>query len=564
MKYRDLINIRNHMGKWVKVTLLIMVSSLLYLIPLKIVEIIIDNTGRNITFILESGIVLLMIYVLSSYLGAYVDYYIDLFSFETSNWVRIRVFNHILNFNKEQFCELTKDGAFGSLIEDTKIVSESSIKPVCLLIKSGISFAGGLILVSSISPIITIVLLLIGLCASLINKHMSRKYQEHIHETRESSDRIWNLLNEISIHFLTIKLNRREDYYLEKAKEYSNHFYASEKKEDIHNKTMYAIDTIIFMGTIGALYIITSILVHFNQMSMGGLVAVMMYNSILIDPLLEFSQMIKEYTKTKVSINRINKYMMVNDIEIRERGKTKRIMTSLKLQDICYKDGNKLILDHVTLTIHIGEKVAIVGESGSGKTTLLYILCGLIKQSSGKIYVDDQICDGMEEYLDAFSVLLQQSSIYVSNLEDNLRLYTDDWDRETVSRCISMFELDEILGGGNDQEYMQTKLNHISGGEEKRVKLISVLVKKTDIICLDELSNSLDNNLCIKIMNYILKSFADKTLLAIDHRLKLVEKFDKIIVMKKGRIECIGTHDELLHTSDYYKKMYNSEENNNV
>ena len=72
---------------------------------------------------------------------------------------------------------------------------------------------------------------------------------------------------------------------------------------------MYAVETIIFMGTIALLYIITTILVCFDKMTMGGLVAIMMYNSILIDPLQELSEMVKQYSKTKVSIVRINKYI---------------------------------------------------------------------------------------------------------------------------------------------------------------------------------------------------------------------------------------------------------------
>lgn len=564
MNYGDLINVKKNIGKWIKITIFIMISSFLYLIPLKLVEVMIDNTQKSVTSILTIGIILLVIYVVSSYIGALVDYYIDSFSFETSNQVRIKVFHNILNLNKEQFSEIIKGDSFGSLIEDTKIVSESSIKPICLLIKSGISFVGGLILVSSVSPIITIVLLIVGICASLINKHMSKKYQEHIYETRESSDKIWNLLNEISYHFLTIKLNRRENYFMNKAKQDSNNYLINERKEDIHNKKMYAIDTIIFMGTIGILYSITSLLVYYNKMSMGGLVAIMMYNSILIDPLLEFSQMVKEYTKTKVSIGRINKYMIANDTEIVERKDVKHIRKCIKIKEICYRYDNKLILNNITISINVGEKVAIVGESGAGKTTLLYILCGLIKQSSGEIYVDDKICTSMEEYIDTFSVLLQESKIYNTNLKDNLYLYTDDWDKERVSDYISLFELKDLLEMSTNPEYLQTKLNNISGGEEKRVRLISVLAKNSDIICLDEFSNSLDNNLCNKMINFILKNFADKTFIVIDHRLNLVEKFDKIIVMRNGKIEHIGTHSELINRSSYYRKLYDSRENGNA
>lgn len=559
MRYKYLINFSENKGKWFKVFFFVLISSFLYLLPLKLVEIMIDSAEKSVFQILVIGTILIIIYVLSSYVGAYVDYYIDCFAFETSNKVRVSVFDKILMLGKEQFNNVTRGSSFGSLIEDTKIVSECSIKPICLLIKSAISFVGGLVLVTSISPIITIVLLVIGLSATLVNKYMSKKYQEHIHETRESSDRIWNLLNEINEYFITIKLNRRENYYLNKAKDNSNNLLEKEKKEDRHNKKMYAIDTIIFMGTIGVLYVITSILVYYNEMSMGGLVAIMMYNSILIDPLLELSQMVKEYSKTKVSIDRINKYMIDNNIQLPKDIEKKDIKNSIEMKNIIYKNNDKVILNNINLSINIGEKIAIVGESGAGKTTLLYILCGLLNKSSGQIYVDGNLCEDMDEYQNSFSVLLQQAKIYNSNLKDNIYLYTDEWDEKKIESYIHSFELEEIIK--TDDNFMIASLNNISGGEEKRIRLISVLAKKAKIICLDELSNSLDNNLCNKIMDEIVKENA--TVIAIDHRLGLVDKFDKIILINNGKIEQIGTHTELIKSSDLYRKLYESKKSDN-
>lgn len=551
MKYSDLVELKKNKIKWLKAIILIVISSFFYLIPLKLIEVMIDVAGKNIIKILIIGALLILTYILSSIVGAYTDYYIDYFSFETSNRIRNYVFKKILMLDIKQFNDITKGNSFGSLIEDTKIVSESSIKPICLLLKSAVSFVGGLILVTSISPIITIVLIVIGLIATFINKKMSNHYQEQINETREASDKVWNILSEIYEFFLAIKLNNRESFYYNKSKKSNNDLLLKECREDVQNKKMYAVQTIIFMGTIALLYITATILVCFDKMTMGGLVAVMMYNSILIDPLQELSEMVKQYSKTKVSIARINKYISICKEENNAR-KNNTIKKYIEMKNVSYKNDNKLILNNIDLYIEKGEKIAIVGESGAGKTTLLYLLCGLLEKTNGDLIVDGVNCKSMKDFSNDFSVLLQQSRVYTSNLKDNLYLYTDEWNEDRIKEYIQCFELDNILNINDD--YMNRSLENISGGEEKRLRLLSVLSKKTGIVCLDELSNSLDNNICKKIMEKIVQEC--KTVIAIDHRLGLVEKFDKIIFIENGKIEKIGSHKELINSCSLYRELY--------
>ena len=557
MKYSNLVDFKKNKTKWLKVIILVILSSIFYLSPLKIIEMMIDIAGKNIVNILIIGAILILTYILSSIIGAYTDYYIDSFSFETSNKVRNFVFKKILMLEKNQINDITNGNSFGSLIEDTKIVSESSIKPICLLLKSAVSFIGGLILVTSISPIITIVLIGIGLIAAFINKQMSKRYQEQINETREAADSVWNILSEIYEFFLAIKLNNREVFYYNKSRKSNHDLFIKECREDIHNKKMYAVETIIFMGTIALLYIITTILVCFDKMTMGGLVAIMMYNSILIDPLQELSEMVKQYSKTKVSIVRINKYISLCREENFNQTKNKTINQSIEMKNITYENEGKIILNNINLLIEKGEKVAIVGESGAGKTTLLYLLCGLLEKTNGNLMVDGENCVSMKDFSNDFSVLLQQSGVYTSNLKDNLCLYTDKWDEDKIREYIQCFELDNIINVKGD--YMSSPLENISGGEEKRLRLLSVLSKKAGIVCLDELSNSLDNNICNKIMEKIVQEH--QTVIAIDHRLGLVDRFDKIIFMNNGQIEKIGTHTELMESCSLYRKLYELKSN---
>ena len=108
MKYSDLVELKKNKIKWLKAIILIVISSFFYLIPLKLIEVMIDVAGKNIIKILIIGALLILTYILSSIVGAYTDYYIDYFSFETSNRIRNYVFKKILMLDIKQFNDITK------------------------------------------------------------------------------------------------------------------------------------------------------------------------------------------------------------------------------------------------------------------------------------------------------------------------------------------------------------------------------------------------------------------------------------------------------------------------
>lgn len=555
MRINDIIGFKKNFGTWLKIILVITLSTILYLIPVKIIEYMVDISQSNGDKVLLVGVLLISMYIFSAIAGSYTDYVINCFAFDVSNRIRLTVFKNILNLKVEYFNKLLDGKSFGSLIEDTKIISESSIKPLCFLMKSTISFALGIILVSTINPYITIILLVIGIIAAIINKKMGEKYQDFINNTREASDEIWNLLNHINKFFIEIKLNKREKHYLEKSDSLNSELKNKEKKEDSHNKKMNTIDTIIFMGTIGVLFTCTSYLVYKKQMSIGGLVAIMMYNSILIDPLLEIASTIKEYMKMKVSLKRVNKYSTDMEVNTCEKSSFKGKIENIKLENIEYVKDGKEVLKNININIEKNKKIAIIGESGSGKTTLSNILCGLIEPTSGNIKINNIAVENLDSYKNNIAVLLQNCNIIPESLKENILLYTDLMEEELIKKYINIVGLNDKFI--KKEVFSDTTVANFSGGEEKRIGILRALIKDSDVYLFDEMSNSLDNNISRSIMDSIIDLLKNKIVIAIDHRLNLIENFDEIILLNNGKIEMIGSHKELLEKSNYYKELYN-------
>ncbi|OEF98822.1 hypothetical protein BHF71_10340 [Vulcanibacillus modesticaldus] len=210
----------------------------------------------------------------------------------------------------------------------------------------------------------------------------------------------------------------------------------------------------------------------------------MMYNSILVDPLLNISKVIKEWRKVNVSLKRLNK---ISPKINKKNEKDVSFDRYIELKNINYIVNDKEILKDINMKISKGEKVAIVGKSGSGKSTLIRILLGLIKPTSGSIIYDKYELDEHSNVLDNFSVLNQNCLIFNDSLRKNLELYTDYFDSEKLIDLIDRFGLSELFHEYN----IETRIDSASGGEQKRIGLLRILLREANIYVFDELSNSL-------------------------------------------------------------------------
>ncbi|OEF98821.1 hypothetical protein BHF71_10335 [Vulcanibacillus modesticaldus] len=260
------LKIRN----WSTILLYSTLSAFFSLMPIKLIQYMIDSIKIDLSLVIISGISLILFYLLSSVTKGLNDFYIDKLALDVGHNLRVEMFNRILSLSYYEHKNRRFDEESSSLLEDVKIISENSIKPLSELLGSLISFILGLALVLTISPFITITLIAVGLLAAYVNKHFVDKYDKLIEKSRISSDGVWKLFNDINKYFEEIITNRRSENFVKLAKHESDKYRIEHLAETKHSRQMYAIDYVIFMSTIGILYLITSILVYYGHMTMGG------------------------------------------------------------------------------------------------------------------------------------------------------------------------------------------------------------------------------------------------------------------------------------------------------
>jgi ATP-binding cassette subfamily B protein len=221
---------------------------------------------------------------------------------------------------------------------------------------------------------------------------------------------------------------------------------------------------------------------------------------------------------------------------------------------------DQYVLKDVSFTVNPGETVAIVGHTGSGKTTIISLLNRLYHIREGAIKIDDI---NIEEYkLDALrkniGVVLQDVFLFSGSVMDNITLRNPDISRDKVIEAAKLIEMHDFimrLPDGYDYNVMERGAT-LSMGQRQLLSFIRALLYNPSILILDEATSSVDTESEMLIQHAIDTLITGRTSIVIAHRLSTIRKASKIIVLDKGEIREIGTHEELLLNQGFYYKLY--------
>ena len=329
--------------------------------------------------------------------------------------------------------------------------------------------------------------------------------------------------------------------------------------------------TIILNGVTLCLYWFGGRMVATGEIQSGQLLAVISYLTQIMMSVMMFSMVLMQYTRSRACGKRIAEVLeTVPDIRSKPDAPEHIIAAdhgSVRFEDVGFryvKTGTgEEVLKNISFSVEPGETVAIVGGTGSGKSSLVNLIPRFYDVTEGRILVDgvDVRDYRIEDLRAGVGMVLQNNVLFTGTIRENISWgkadATDDEIIEALKNA-QAWELVRDRPGGLDSEIHQGGTN-VSGGQKQRLCIARALLKHPAILILDDSTSAVDSDTEGRIRESFRRELADTTVFIIAQRISSVVSADKIIVLDNGRIECVGTHDELMQNSPIYREIYTSQ-----
>lgn len=304
-----------------------------------------------------------------------------------------------------------------------------------------------------------------------------------------------------------------------------------------------------------------------SHLSVGAVVALITLIDNAYTPIAIFNVIYVQYKLDKTAWLRFAGVLdLKEDMQLQEGVCFGTLSNAIRVEDLSFYHHDIKILDHVSLTIRRGEKVAFVGESGSGKSTLAKLLVGLLKYEAGDIFLDEMPLKkfSLESLYGKISYLSQDTPVFDGTIRENMVFDRAVPESDLVAGLKGTMLLSKLasLDNGVDTRIGE-KGTCLSGGEKQRLALARLWFEDSEIVVLDEATSALDNVTECIVMKNVLEQVDHATVIAIVHRLTFIREFDRIFVFRDGKIAGDGTFEELLANNRYFAELYRKETEKN-
>ncbi|AEV69885.1 peptidase domain-containing ABC transporter [Acetivibrio clariflavus] len=522
---------------------------------------ILPNNLSKTLHIVSIGIILLNVFKIL--LNAFRSHLLLYLSQKLDISLILGYYNHVLQLPMN-FFGTRKVGEIVSRFMDASKVREAiSGATLTIMIDTLMAIAGGIILYSQSAYLFAIAFIMVIAYAIIVfsfNKPIRDINRKQMEDSAQLTSYLVESLNGIE----TIKsFNAERKANIETEKKFIRLLKSIFKGGWISNLQTSLTD---FVATIGGVVIlwVGAYRVIKGDMTVGQLLS---FNALLIYFLDPIKNLINLQPMMQTAIVASDRLGEILDLEIEKSENEDKKITpkSLKgrieFKDVDFRYGTRqLVLKNINLTINSGEKIAFVGESGSGKTTLVKLLLNLYKWEKGEILINGyNLKDINMNYLrEKIAYISQDIFLFSGTIYENLTLGIENADMETVIEAAKMAKAHDFI---NElplryETMLEENGSNLSGGQKQRLAIARALLKKPDILIMDEATSNLDSITEKAIEKTINEHTQGITTLIIAHRLSTIMRCDKIYVMDKGEFVESGTHQELIDKKGVYYRLW--------
>ena len=501
--------------------------------------------------------------------GALVSYY-QQYTFTTiiqkfSNRMRKAIAEKINRVPLAYFDSHTQGDTLSRVTNDVDIMAQSLQQSLGTIFSSSILLIAAIIMMIKTNGRLAAVAILSVLIGFIITMVIIASSQPLFKRQQKNLSNVSGYVEEIYSGHNVVKSYSATDEVKEQFKNLNNALYKSMWQSQFFSGIMMPL--MQFIGNFGYVMVCVfgAIWMIDGKVSMGTIVAFMIYVRIFSQPLSQLAQAFGQLQQASAGMNRVFEFLEEDEME-EESNKTKQLDTikgDVTFEHVHFGySKDKTIIHDFSAHAQAGQKIAIVGPTGAGKTTLVNFLMRFYEVDSGTISIDGINVHDMkrEEVHDAFSMVLQDTWLFEGTIKENL-IYNQkgitDEQVEAAAKAVGVHHFIKTLPNGYDS-VLDDSLT-LSVGQKQLLTIARALLKDAPLLILDEATSSVDTRTEELIQKAMDKLMEGRTSFVIAHRLSTIKNADLILVMKDGNIIEQGNHDVLMAQNGFYADLYNSQ-----
>ncbi len=538
------------------------------IIPLLIASIVDEGIEKgNIDHIYKVGAIMLVMAVFGLISGILGGVFAAKASTGFAKNIRKALFENIQRFSFSNIDKFSTAGLITRLTTDVTNVQNAyqMLLRMCFRAPFSMIFAmAAAFLVSpKIASIYLIAVIFLACILAVIIKFAMKYFKSAFKKYDDLNATVQENVNAIRV----VKAYVREDYEMSRMEKASDAIYKTLVKAEnmvilnspVMQFTVYS--CILLISWLGANMIVA------QQLTTGDLMSLLAYCMSILMNLMMISMIFVMFSMSIASAERITEVLKEEpDITNPENPIYEVKDGSIEFKDVefSYQSGSgEPVLKDIDLSIRSGETIGIIGGTGSAKSSLVNLISRLYDVDKGSLKVggvDVREYD-LETLRNEVSVVLQKNTLFSGTILENLRWGNPDATEEECKAACKLACADEFIEAMPEgyQTYIEQGGSNVSGGQKQRLCIARALLKKPKILILDDSTSAVDTATDAKIRKAFREEIPGTTKLIIAQRISSVESADRIIVMEEGKINGLGTHEELLESNEIYRDVYESQ-----
>ena len=452
------------------------------------------------------------------------------------------------------------------ITNDVDTLGQGLNQSITTIITSVATLIGVLVMMLSISPLMTLIALIILPISMGLIALVTRKSQKYFHAQQEYLGHINGQVEEVYGGHLVVKAFNHEKETIEEFERTNRILYNSAWKSQFLSGMMQPI--MMFVGNLGyaCVALTGGLLAIKNVITIGDIQAFIQYVKNFTQPIQQIAQVINMVQSMSAASERVFEFLEEEEeIQLAEQPADISKVTGEVTFDhvgFGYQPEQPIIHDF-SAHVEPGQKIAIVGPTGAGKTTMVKLLMRFYDVDRGSIRLNDRdIRDfNRRDLRDAFGMVLQDTWLFKGTIMENIRYgRLDATDEEVIAaaKAARAHRFIQTLPGGYQMELNEDASN-VSQGQKQLLTIARAILADNKILILDEATSSVDTRTEIEIQKAMDNLMKGRTSFVIAHRLSTIRNADLILVMKDGDIIEQGDHDTLLAANGFYANLYNSQ-----